>query len=281
MTSSSPLPSHDTWDDAVRARYHPSRATDDFRQHDDSAPPVVREFYRVNHAGQTREFVRRKKAEYGTLDRRRMGIWEALEALNTLVDDSDPDTDLSQIAHNLQTAEAARRDGRPDWFVLTGLVHDLGKLLCLWGEPQWAVVGDTFPVGCAWDPSVVYPVYFEANPDRLAPEFQTRLGVYREGCGLDNVDLSWGYDEYMFLVAKPYLPQEAQAIIRYHSFYSWHQDGAYDYLCNDKDRRLLPRVREFQEYDLYSKADAPVDPAALRHYYEELIAKHFPPLVNW
>jgi hypothetical protein len=40
-----------------------------------------------------------------------MGIWEALEYLNTLVDDSDPDTDLSQIEHNLQTAEAIRRDG--------------------------------------------------------------------------------------------------------------------------------------------------------------------------
>src|SRR5690349_23199945 len=34
--------------------------------------------------------------------------------------------------------------------ILTGFVHDLGKILCLWGEPQWAVVGDTFPTGCAY-----------------------------------------------------------------------------------------------------------------------------------
>ena len=40
--------------------------------------------------------------------RRRMGIWEAMEFLNTLVDDSDPDTDLSQIEHLMQTAEAIR-----------------------------------------------------------------------------------------------------------------------------------------------------------------------------
>ena len=78
-----------------------------------------------------------------------MGIWEAMEFLNTLVDDSDPDTDLSQIEHLMQTAEAIRADGHPRWFILTGLIHDLGKILCLWGEPQWAVVGDTFPVGCA------------------------------------------------------------------------------------------------------------------------------------
>ena len=37
-----------------------------------------------------------------------MGIWEAMEFLNTLVDDSDPDTELSQIEHLMQTAEAIR-----------------------------------------------------------------------------------------------------------------------------------------------------------------------------
>ena len=31
--------------------------------------------------------------------------------------------------------------------IATGLIHDLGKVLCKYGEPQWAVVGDTFPVG--------------------------------------------------------------------------------------------------------------------------------------
>ncbi len=37
-----------------------------------------------------------------------MSIWEAMEYLNTLVDDSDPDTDLTQIEHLLQAAENAR-----------------------------------------------------------------------------------------------------------------------------------------------------------------------------
>ena len=77
-----------------------------------------------------------------------MGIWQAMQLLEELIDDSDPDTDLSQIQHALQTAEAIRRDGHPDWFILTGLIHELGKVLCLFDEPQWAVVGDAFPVGC-------------------------------------------------------------------------------------------------------------------------------------
>ena len=74
-----------------------------------------------------------------------MSVVDALTFLNTLIDDSDPDIELDQLQHLLQTSEAIRADGHEDWFVLTGLIHDLGKVLCLFGEPQWAVVGDTFP----------------------------------------------------------------------------------------------------------------------------------------
>ena len=92
-----------------------------------------------------------------------MGVWEALEFLNQLVDDSDPDTNLTQLDHLLQTAEQIRKDGHPRWFILTGLIHDLGKILCLFGEPQWAVVGDTFPVGCAWSDKIVFHQFFSDN----------------------------------------------------------------------------------------------------------------------
>ena len=95
--------------------------------------------------------------------------------LDTLVDASDPDTRLSQIEHCLQTAEGIRQDGHPDWFVLAGLVHDLGKILCLFGEPQWAVTGDTFVLGCAFRDAIVYPEYFAANPDAANPDFSTPL----------------------------------------------------------------------------------------------------------
>src|SRR5690349_2953513 len=223
------------WDDFVSDRYDPNRKAEDFRKYDESAPAGVREFYRLNHTNQTRDFVLSKRREYLSLDRRRMGIWEALEYLNTLVDDSDPDTDLSQIEHCVQTAESIRRDGHPRWMVLAGLIHDLGKILCLWGEPQWAVVGDTFPVGCAWSSKIVFPEFFANNPDAKVPEYQTRLGVYEEGCGLSNVDLSWGHDEYLYHVVKDYLPEEALYMIRYHSFYPWHREGEYSYLLDEKD----------------------------------------------
>jgi len=295
-----PLGSFDEWEDFLKQRYPatPSDAgkvasakpwvgtesdkkPEEFRDHGAEARASVKEFYRLNHTFQTREFVLAKKREFANRERTRMGIWEAMEYLNTLIDDSDPDTDVPQIEHLLQTAESCRRDGHPRWFILTGLVHDLGKILCLWGEPQWAVVGDTFPVGCAYSPKIVFPEYFASNPDLTVPEYQTKLGIYQEHCGLDNVDLSWGHDEYMYHVTKDYLPEEARYMIRYHSFYPAHKEGDYEYLMSDRDKTMFKWVREFQNYDLYSKSLERPNVQELRPFYEELIAEYFPPQISW
>jgi len=276
-----PLESLEQWDDFVQDRYNPNKEQEEFRQFTPEAPPVVQEFYRQNHKYQTREFVLQKKREYLPLDKRRMSIWQAMEFLNTLVDDSDPDTNLSQIEHLLQTSEAIRKDGRPRWFILTGLIHDLGKILCLFGEPQWAVVGDTFPVGCAYSDKIVFPKFFADNPDFKNPKYQAPLGVYREGCGLANVDLSWGHDEYLYHVVKDYLPPEALYMIRYHSFYPWHKEGAYHQFMDDQDRKMLPWVNEFNPYDLYSKSAERPDVAQVKPFYDELIAEYFPAELRW
>jgi inositol oxygenase len=252
-----------------------------FRNYRADARPTVRELYRLNHRFQTFDFVRAKRAEYLPRAKRTMGIWEAMDFLNTLVDDSDPDTELPQIEHLVQTAEAIRQDGHPRWFILTGLIHDLGKVLCLFGEPQWAVVGDTFPVGCAPSDKIVFAEFFADNPDSRVPEYRTRSGIYQPGCGLGNVLMSWGHDEYLYHVVKDYLPEEALYIIRYHSFYSAHRDGEYAYLMNDHDREMFRGVRTFNPYDLYTKRDERPNVTALRRFYEDLIAEFFPPTLRW
>src|ERR1035437_9400560 len=132
-----PLRSLDEWDDHVAARYRPGKSEDEFRNYSPDTTPAVAEFYRQNHAGQTVEFVRAKRAQYLTLERGKKSIWEAAEYLNTLVDDSDPDTDLSQIEHLLQTAEAIRRDGHPRWFVLVGLGGGVGAPPPPPAAPPW------------------------------------------------------------------------------------------------------------------------------------------------
>ena len=252
-----------------------------FRDYETEAKPQVRELYRQNHAQQTLDFVRARKREYGRLDRARMGVWEAFEFLQRFVDESDPDLDLSQLDHALQAAEAARADGRPRWFVLTAFVHDMGKMLAAFGEPQWAVVGDTFPVGCAFSDRVVYPELFEANPDRRVPGYSTACGIYQEGCGLEALHLSWGHDEYLYQVLKDHLPEEALWIIRFHSFYAAHREGAYAHLLGPRDARILETVRAFNPYDLYSKAPERPDQARLLPYYRELVAERLPPVLRW
>ena len=263
------------WDEFVASRYDPDKPQESFRDYS-QASAGVRDFYRQNHRYQTHAFAREMRAKYAGLSKTPMGIWEALDYLNTLVDDSDPDTDLTQIEHNLQTAEAIRRDGHPGWFQLTGLLHDLGKVLCLYGEPQWAVVGDTFPTGCAWSDKIVFHEYFSENPDAGVAAYQTQCGVYEPGCGLDNVVMSWGHDEYLYHVTKRYLPEPAQYMIRYHSFYPGHRENAYDHLMNDHDREIFAWVRKFNPYDLYSKSDTKPDLNELRPYYTDLIQQYFP-----
>jgi inositol oxygenase len=300
-TENQPLQSLDEWEDFLKGRYSepgktaaecaenrkpavgydPEKKQTEFRNYEADARPTVREFYRLNHTHQTYDFVQAKHRQYLGLNRMQMGVWEAAEYLNQLVDDSDPDTDMSQLEHLLQTAEQLRRDGKPRWMILTGFVHDLGKILCLWGEPQWAVVGDTFPTGCAYSRKIVFPDFFEANPDSRDPRFQSRNGVYEEGCGLDRVNLSWGHDEYIYNVCKDYLPIEGLYMLRYHSFYPWHREEEYGHLCNDADRRLLASVREFNPYDLYTKSHSKPDAVALRLYYEDLIREYFPDKIRW
>jgi inositol oxygenase len=253
----------------------------EFRRYSREEGDPVREFYQTNHAEQTLDFVLRKKAEYLPLRRARMTVWEALERLDRVVDESDPDTSLSQIDHAIQTAEAVKAAGHPDWFVVTGLVHDLGKVLCLFGEPQWAVVGDTFPVGCAFSDKVVYSELFAGNSDLAVAEYQTPCGIYEPGCGFDRVHLSWGHDEYLYQVLRDRLPDEALAMIRYHSFYAAHRDGAYEHLMNERDRALMPWVERFNPFDLYSKKPDAPDRARLRTEYQALVHEFFPAPLDW
>ena len=193
-----PLKNLDEWEEDLLRRYPDpdsiatAKTTEEYRNYDNPERDTVKEFYRLNHKYQTYDFVMNKRKEFLSFSKKEMPVWDAFNFLNELVDDSDPDTDLDQFQHLLQTSEAIRRDGHPDWMVLVGLMHDMGKVLCLFGEPQWAVVGDTFPVGCAYSDKIVYPEFFNLNPDYNNENYNSKNGVYTEGCGLRNVHMSWG-----------------------------------------------------------------------------------------
>ncbi|XP_051889363.1 inositol oxygenase isoform X2 [Pristis pectinata] len=238
------------------------------------------------HTYQTVEFVKRKISQWTPCLQTEMTVMEALQMLDNLVDESDPDVDFPNSFHAYQTAEAIRSIYPSlDWLHLVGLLHDLGKILAVWGEPQWCVVGDTYPVGCRFQDSITYrDTTFTDNPDLKDPRYSSLYGIYEPNCGLDKVLMSWGHDEYLYNVLKTNgckLPEEALYIIRYHSFYPWHTKGDYMHLCNSKDLKMLEWVKEFNKFDLYTKSEDLPDVKKLQPYYQLLIDKYCPGRLRW
>ncbi|XP_029951178.1 inositol oxygenase [Salarias fasciatus] len=242
--------------------------------------------YSLMHTSQTLAFVEQKHSEWTGCTHTRMSMMEAVMSLDQLVDESDPDVDFPNSFHAFQTAEGIRQvHPDKDWFQLVGLIHDVGKIMALWNEPQWAVVGDTFPVGCRFQNSIVFrDNTFENNPDDKNPRYNTDYGIYEPKCGLDSVLMSWGHDEYLYRVMKfnkCSIPEEGLYMIRFHSFYPWHSHGDYMHLCNEKDLKMLPWVQEFNKFDLYTKTTDLPDVEKLKPYYQSLIDKYCPGVLLW
>ncbi|KAG5684948.1 hypothetical protein PVAND_014155 [Polypedilum vanderplanki] len=246
----------------------------------------VRKTYRLMHLNQTVDYVKKCHEKWLKFNHAKLTVREALEKLNDLVDESDPDTSLPNIVHAFQSAERAREEfPEHDWLHLTALIHDLGKIMAFYDMPQWAVVGDTFVVGCEWSENIVYRnESFEGNPDGNNPKYNTKYGMYKPNCGLDELLLSWGHDEYMYQVLKhnkSKLPEQALKIIRFHSFYPWHSSGDYQHLLKDEDEETKRWVLIFNRYDLYTKSTKVPDIEALWPYYEKLIEKYVPGVLEW
>ncbi|KAM0159883.1 hypothetical protein ACHAPG_003317 [Botrytis cinerea] len=233
----------------------------EFRRYD-GAKDHVRLFYTEQHLKQTVEYNITVREEFRNRDPWWMGAMEGALLLNKFVDQSDPDTEVGQLEHLFQTSEAIREAGRPEWMVVAGFVHDLGKLWCLMGgQGQWDTVGDTFPVGAEYSKKIELYESLKENPDFNNPRYNSKYGIYSPGCGLDKLMMSWGHDEVLYQILKDQstLPPEALAMIRYHSFYPWHFENEYSHFENEHDRAMKPWVKDFNQFDLYSKSDSPPD----------------------
>jgi len=248
----------------------------------------VMDFYQENHTKQTLGFVKSMHERIKFQDMK-MTVWEAFDFLQKLIDESDPDTNFPQSYHAFQTAEAIRAaypGEEYDWFHLTGLIHDLGKVLSApcFDLSQWAIVGDTFPVGCQFSPDNVFYDFFQKNSDWEHPVYSTPLGIYEKNGGLMNVFMSYGHDEYLYQVMKHNkckLPPQSFFIVRFHSFYPWHTYGAYSHLTNEYDHEMLQWVLKFNQFDLYSKSAAAPNIDELKQYYQKLIDKYLPGDLEW
>ena len=232
------------------------------------------QFYERLYYNQSLEFVLSQKEKYSKCNNIEMTIIEALDKLNDFIDPSDPDLpDIPNIIHAYQTAEQIRKKYPSDKpLQLTGLIHDLGKVLFILGEPDYSVVGDTFVVGAKIPESVVC---YNKNMINGYDD----LGIYRKHCGLSKLNLSYGHDEYLYQVLKynsglHSLPEYCLNIIRYHSFYPWHTQNEYKDFMKREDYTILEDVRKFNEFDLYSKEEKFVLTDDIKKYYEDLIKEY-------
>jgi inositol oxygenase len=258
----------------------------EYRNYEDSCrQDTVKATYLEMHTKQTVAFVQERRDKWLKLDKGEFTVMEAIDVLDSLIDESDPDNDLPNSIHDFQTAERIRQQWpEHDWFHLVGLLHDLGKVLAckeIAGDQvleQWAVVGDTFVVGCAPNDGAVFGVEsFKDNPDIHHPVFGTKNGIYEPNCGIENLMLSWGHDEYMYQMLEMNgctIPEEGLNMIRFHSFYPWHEKREYTHLESAKDLETLHWVKEFNKFDLYSKGDELPDVEKLKPYYQSLLEKY-------
>jgi len=250
-----------------------------------SATNNIKINYKNARIFQTVEFVKYMNNKYNnfTID---ISITEALNALNKFIDLSDPDTKLPNLEHLYQSAQAALDNNEPEWIIIICLIHDLGKIIYLKGDSldgtsinnQYSIVGDTFIVGCKIPDSIVYPEYNILNTDMHNDKYNSKYGIYKSNCGLEKCLISYGHDEYLYQLLKfnnINLSEEALYIIRYHSLYLHHKENAYKHLLNDKDIKLLPLLKKFNTYDLYSKNPKKISEEN-KEYFNNLLHKYFP-----
>ena len=245
-------------------------------------------FYQNQHKYQTLDKVISLKKKYEKLDNDKFSMIDALELMDNFIDPSDPDVDLPNSHHAYQTAERIRKQSPNDYALqITGLIHDLGKVLFKYGEPNYFVVGDTYVLGCEFPKGIVFRQTLDQCPDINKQELNTKYGIYKPNCGLKNLYISYGHDEYLYQVLKNnknhILPEKYWNIIRYHSFYPWHSANEYKHLLNEKeDKDILKNVCEFNEFDLYSKEDDEfILTPEIKIYYNDLLKKFFPNILRW
>jgi inositol oxygenase len=264
-----------------------------FRSYD-NASENVKNHYRLMRKNQTYAYVKKMHHKFNTRSPCKMTIENAIRLLDNFNDNSDPDTNLANVQHLFQSAESARKNGEERWMIMVCLIHDLGKMLFyVWNDEsigcsvnyQWGATGDTFMVGCKLQDSLIYSEYNHENPDKDDLVLGSELGIYQKNCGLDNMLCAWGHDEYLYQVLTDdvnsglhKLPVEGLKIIRYHSFYPWHNAGGYREFENEEDKKIRNLISDvFNKYDLYTKSSEMLNiDKLLDEYYRELIMEFFP-----
>lgn len=175
---------------------------------------------------------------------------------------------------------------------LAALVHGLGLLSVLedfGGCPDWAALGETFPVGCKFSEDISFSQYFCSNPDRRKRVFNRPLGCYRKGCGLGSVKMSWGPSEYLHTVLTllngTRLDQRTLFLIRHQKFYSLETSRHYRDLLSAEDAAMADDLWLFQrctrEASSAAGRNGAAEDASHVEYCEGLLEEFLPNPLEW
>lgn len=244
----------------------------------------------LNRARQTVDFVdKQKRKMLSSKPRRVLRVWEAVSLLKRLKLSSKE----SVFENSLAVAELCRKQFPGErWLHVAGLLHNLGFVTVMkefGSRPLWKVLGETFPVGCKFSEDISYSHYFSSNPDRRKKIFNSHVGAYKRGCGLDELRMSWSASEYLCTVlgmekakANHKLPKQAMFLLRYHKFYSLLLPGQHyhDFMTLEDEQNLQVLIEfnriQFEASSPQSKQQEELEEEVDLEYYKDLVEEFFP-----
>lgn len=206
----------------------------------------------------------------------RVNLWDLLQLLHFTVDHTDMLLKYtSQLVHCIQAYEMvlATDFPQPEYdasykrdMAITALVHDVGKLLSVYGE-------------------------HDSNVDcmnKVIPD------SYVDQVGLEYINVMWNHDEfgYQKLRGMQRLPERVLGAIRFHSLRevtspSRHvsraeADAFYAHLTQHEKDHVLPFVRHFRHFDQASKRRTDLIPAVNLDGLFDIMDDYFPDLsIQW
>ena len=172
-------------------------------------------------------------------------VYDAIAELAMIIDPLDPFLGcMSQLTHQLQLVEMMEKDGLDEHFLITGLIHDLGKLLIKFGDED--------------------PINVEAAGKKIP--------LYGDaGAGLLNCTFRWDHGDFAYMRFKAHAPAEVSWLVRHHSI----DIEACEPFMDARDREYTERLlRPFVAYD--NRKDLYALPKKQLEDYRPLIDRMFP-----
>jgi len=234
--------------------------------------PTRRQHYKQSWARQSLDYVLKMREKYSGFNLCKMNICEALQLMKNLPchrfklksENGSDNQEISIRTFLFTMAEEARLDGHPDWFQLVALIHDLGRVIKLinvsssndFQDYDWTIAIMSRVIGCNPSRSTSFKEFSYLRSDSQDNRYNTNLGIYHEGCGIENLLLSWTGQEYLHNMLKHNevgIPDEGIAIIRYFLLNEWHTHDEFHSFQSVDDEDLKSLVLDF--YDLRQRVE--------------------------